>query len=287
MPQTRGLNGELHQLADNGFRNAGNYDAYRPSYPADAVEELLTHLDLNGERGDGAKIVDLAAGTGKLTELLAARKENYELLAIEPHKEMRETLAEKKLDGVVVKEGISTSIPVANAWADGLVIAQAFHWFANEESLREIHRVLKPGASLGMIWNVEYYNSPLPWPSPSAWEISLNALCHTLSQADHAFRYLSWKHVFEAPSPNPVEKLFKLPLDEDKIEWKVWLSPEALWKRYSTLSVVAITEGAERERIKRVFDEAVATADAGKGEKNEKGEIAVNGVTMVYWVRKI
>ncbi|KAH7162990.1 S-adenosyl-L-methionine-dependent methyltransferase [Dactylonectria estremocensis] len=143
----------IHDAAFKGFHNALSYDAHRPSYPDTAVGSLLKHLGLEGRPG---RIVDLAAGTGKFTEVLAARPEAFEIVAVEPLDSMRETLAKKHLRGVEVRAGTASNIDaVETGWADGCIVAQAFHWFAEEESLKEIHRVLKPGAKLGLIWNVE------------------------------------------------------------------------------------------------------------------------------------
>lgn len=144
---------EYLQASSTGFKDAKAYDTHRPSYPAEAVRSLLTHLGVAGK--SKARIIDLAAGTGKFTELLAARPEEYEILAVEPTESMRETLVEKGLSGVTAKEGTAEKMDVEDGWADGIVVAQAFHWFATEASLAEIHRVLKPGGTLGMIWNVE------------------------------------------------------------------------------------------------------------------------------------
>ena len=66
-----------------GFQNASSYDKHRPSYPHEAVTRFLEHLQVNGVKG--ARIVDLAAGTGKFTELLVDRDESFEILAVEPH----------------------------------------------------------------------------------------------------------------------------------------------------------------------------------------------------------
>ena len=86
-----------------GFQNALYYDQHRPSYPAEAVESLLKHLQIHGLQG--ACIVDLAAGTGKFTELLAERNEEYEVIAVESHDEMRGELHKKHLKGVRVLKG--------------------------------------------------------------------------------------------------------------------------------------------------------------------------------------
>ena len=66
-----------------GFRNASSYDRHRPSYPPEAVDRFLKHLQVHGVKQ--ARLVDLAAGTGKFTELLVGRDEEFEILAVEPH----------------------------------------------------------------------------------------------------------------------------------------------------------------------------------------------------------
>lgn len=112
----------IHQAATTGFNNAQAYDTHRPSYPPAAVQALLAHLDLVGR--PGARIVDLAAGTGKFTEALAARDEKFEIMAVEPLGPMRDALREKRLPGVSVEEGAAADMPVGDGWADGVVVAQ-------------------------------------------------------------------------------------------------------------------------------------------------------------------
>lgn len=72
----------------------------------------------------GARIIDLGAGTGKFTELLADRDEGYEILAVEPHEGMRNELLRKKLKGVEVVEGTVEKMGVEREWADAVVCAQ-------------------------------------------------------------------------------------------------------------------------------------------------------------------
>ena len=109
--------------AQSGFRNADLYDRHRPSYSNESVSKLLKNLGVDGI--SKARILDLAAGTGKFTELLAAREEDYEVIAVEPHKDMRETLQRKALRNVKVVDGTSTQMSaVEDGWADSVVIAQ-------------------------------------------------------------------------------------------------------------------------------------------------------------------
>ena len=73
----------ISSASTKGFQNASAYDKHRPSYPAEAVARFLKHLQVHGIKR--AHVVDLAAGTGKFTELLVGRDEAFEILAVEPH----------------------------------------------------------------------------------------------------------------------------------------------------------------------------------------------------------
>jgi len=98
-----------------------------------------------------SRVVDLGAGTGKFTQLLV--QSGAQVVAVEPVEAMRARLAQN-LPAVRVLAGSAEDLPLDSASVDVVVCAQAFHWFATEAALREIHRVLKPGGSLGLVWNV-------------------------------------------------------------------------------------------------------------------------------------
>ncbi|TIA42370.1 putative 2-heptaprenyl-1,4-naphthoquinone methyltransferase [Aureobasidium pullulans] len=151
---TSAPSGQLNPSAQSGFSNAALYDKHRPSFPAHSVSVLLDGVRVADS--PQATVVDLAAGTGKFTELLAARDEGYEIIAIEPHADMRKVLEDKHLKGVSVRHGLSTDMKsLKDESVDAVIAAQAFHWFANLESLEEINRVLQPHGAFGMIWNIE------------------------------------------------------------------------------------------------------------------------------------
>lgn len=109
-------------IAQTSFSNSTAYDAHRPTYPAESVQHLLEQCRVAGKRG--ARIVDLAAGTGKFTEALAAREEGFEIIAVEPHADMRKVLKERGLKGVTVLDGTAEDVPVENGWADAVFVAQ-------------------------------------------------------------------------------------------------------------------------------------------------------------------
>lgn len=112
----------LAPQASAGFTNASAYDTHRPSYPSIAVSKFLAHL--NVAQHAGAKIIDLGAGTGKFTELLAARSEDYDIVAVEPLQSMRAELEKKNLNAVRLLDGDARRMEVGDAWGDACIAAQ-------------------------------------------------------------------------------------------------------------------------------------------------------------------
>ncbi|KAI1806701.1 S-adenosyl-L-methionine-dependent methyltransferase [Daldinia bambusicola] len=283
----------LPAAAEEGFKDAASYDAYRPSYPPEAVDTFLEKL--NVAQQFGSQIVEIASGTGKFTELLAKRPESFTVKAIEPHHGMREKLAQKDLAGVEVIDGKADKMPVEDEWGDACIAAQSFHWFATQEALKEIQRVLKPGAVFGAIWNIDDYNKPQSWQATTRWEQKLNDFIWSLDDGLPRFRHQKWKEVFDQQlSMNPLQVIkdtftdrlprFSLPIGEDSIKWTVWLSEEALAARLNTLSQIAVLKGDEREAWVKLFKETIQGSDV---ERNEKGEIAVHGVTFFAWTDRL
>lgn len=113
----------LSPQAQTSFAASQAYDTHRPTYTPSILQFLLERLELSGKHG--ARIVDLAAGTGKLTEALAAREEQFEITAVEPHEGMREVLVGKKLPRVRVVEGTGERMEsVGDGSVDGVLVAQ-------------------------------------------------------------------------------------------------------------------------------------------------------------------
>lgn len=138
----------IHRAAADGFaRGADDYVRARPGYPPEAVALLRYRLGL----GPGADVVDVAAGTGKLTVDLVAS--GARVVAVEPVAEMRAHLL-GSVPGVEAHDGVAESLPLPDASADLVTVAQAFHWFDAPRALAEVRRVLRPGGHLAMLWNV-------------------------------------------------------------------------------------------------------------------------------------
>jgi SAM-dependent methyltransferase len=132
----------IHPWAAAGFGSAAEaYERGRPGYPPEAIAWLAERLDLR----PGRTVVDLGAGTGKLSRLLAGT--GARVIAVEPVDEMRAFIEVEALAGT------AEAIPLPHACADAVTAAQAFHWFRAEEARREIDRILKPGGKLARVDN--------------------------------------------------------------------------------------------------------------------------------------
>jgi SAM-dependent methyltransferase len=139
--------GGVHSVAATGFgAEAAAYDRSRPSYPSDAVSWIADRLRI----GPGRRVVDLAAGTGKLTGLLAPL--GAQLVAVEPVAGMREQL-HRGLPEVPLVAGTAEALPLADASVDAVTVAQAFHWFDADRAMAELARVVRAGGLLCLIWN--------------------------------------------------------------------------------------------------------------------------------------
>jgi SAM-dependent methyltransferase len=145
---------ELHPATRGFAASADAYERGRPDYPAAAIARIVSCLELRR----GRTVLDLAAGTGKLTRLLVPSGAN--LIALEPIREMRSQL-ERQVPGIATIAGTAERIPLADGYVDGVTVGQAFHWFKRDDALREIHRVLRPGAGLALIWNARDERNPL------------------------------------------------------------------------------------------------------------------------------
>jgi SAM-dependent methyltransferase len=138
----------LHATRAHSFNTAAaQYAANRPSYPSalfDAIEELA------GRPLAGARVADIGAGTGIATALLHER--GADVLAIEPGDGMAAQFR-RTLPGIPLVRGNGNALPLADASADLLTYAQAWHWTDTARSVPEALRVLRPGGSLALWWN--------------------------------------------------------------------------------------------------------------------------------------
>jgi SAM-dependent methyltransferase len=220
-----------------GFaRSAAAYQRGRPGYPPAAVDFLASRLRI----GPGRTVVDLAAGTGKLTRPLLAT--GAEVVAVEPVAEMRAVLPA----GARVVDGTAEAMPLTTASADAVTVAQAFHWFDGDAALAEIHRVLRPGGALALVWNRRRMDDPL--------NQAIEELIAPYRGDTSALHTGAWRVAFERTD------LFG-PLEERVFPNEQSLDADGLADRIGSISFIAQLDEKERTKVLR----AVRALSGGAG----------------------
>ena len=222
----------LDRTASEGFAaGAGAYGRARPTYPPEAIDVLVRGLPEN------ARVLDLGAGTGKFTAMLIGRV--GEIVALEPVAEMRAQLWHD-LPMVHVAAGAAEAIPFDDGTFDAAYAAQAFHWFDGSLALPEIHRVLKPGGKLGLMWNMR--------DRSTRWVDRMSAFVDTYGDAIRRHETEQWKHAFARA--NGFSRL-----EEEAFPNVQDVTVEQVLDRVASTSFIATLPDAERERIQdRVRD---------------------------------
>jgi len=217
-----------HPTAAAGFaRAADDYERGRPGYPPEAIAHLVAELGL----WEGTTVLDLAAGTGKLTRMLQAT--GATVIAVEPVEAMRRVLAEA-VPGVEVRPGTAEAIPAPTGSLDAVTVAQAFHWFDARRALPEIHRTLRPGGGLGLIWN--------SFDTSVDWVAALQALVHAHQRGEPQYGRSAWREELAACG------LFE-PLSEHICGHTQALSTADLLARIGSTSYIATLPEADRDRL--------------------------------------
>jgi SAM-dependent methyltransferase len=196
-----------HPLAQHFATVADAYERGRPEYPPAAIRALSVELGL----APGAPVLDLAAGTGKLTRALLAY--GLDVLAVEPLPALREVLS-RRIGAARVRDGVAEQIPLADRSVAAVTVADAFHWFDQERALAEIRRVLWPGGGLAIVITV-------PDWSGATWAHELGTLV-TESRPHHPhFDGPPWQESVRAAGgwtePREIRVTISQPADPDRI----------------------------------------------------------------------
>jgi SAM-dependent methyltransferase len=255
------MGSEIHEAAARGFARASEaYEQGRPGYPPEAVAHLARELGLRPDR----VVLDLAAGTGKLTAFLVDT--GATVVAVEPVAEMRAAL-ERALPGVRAHEGTAEAIPLAAGSVDAVTVAQAFHWFRGREALAEIYRVLKPGGSLGLVWNVR--DTSVPWVA------RLTEIMEPHRGNSPGYRSGAWRVAIEGTT------LFE-PFHRAELRHLHRVTPEDVVARVASVSFIAALPAAEREAILGEV-RVLLTSDP---DTRERARIDLPYRTEIYWARR-
>jgi SAM-dependent methyltransferase len=174
---------DVHIAAHRGFSEAAaSYTRGRPQYPGEIRDWLRDQIGL----GPGKLVIEIGAGTGKFTQSLV--RTGAQVVAVEPVPAMRAHLSANAPEARVIS-GSAESIEMNDSTADAVVCAQSFHWFATYRALTEIHRVLKPGGALGLVWNVP--------DERVSWVAALDQVIRPHETASPVcFRSGAWQQVF-------------------------------------------------------------------------------------------
>ncbi len=197
----------LHPLAEQFASVADSYERGRPDYPAGTIGALMAELRLR----PGSPVLDLAAGTGKLTRALVAG--GLDVLAVEPQDALRARLiANVGLERV--REGLAEDIPLPDDAVDAVTVADAFHWFDHAKALAEIGRVLRRGGGLAVI-------STVPDWSGASWSHEVGSLLTELRPRHPNFDGPPWQESVRASGrwtePREIQVLSPRPADPEQI----------------------------------------------------------------------
>ncbi|KJL20817.1 class I SAM-dependent methyltransferase [Microbacterium azadirachtae] len=205
----------------------GSYEKGRPEYPAEAVQWLLEPLPA----GDRA-VVDIGAGTGKLTRAVLALG-SATVTAVDPDPQMLDALR-GKTPGVETVTGTAEELPLDDAIADAAVLGQAWHWVEPVAASAEIGRVLRPGGVLGLIWNVR--------DDRTGWVRRLTAIMHG-SPAEEMIA----SNAVRVASPFG-------PLEEKRWEWTRTMTRAELHAMARSRSYLITAPEEEKDRVARGMD---------------------------------
>ena len=245
----------VHETAAKAWgESAELYDRARPGYPPDAID-FLHELGL----GPDSDVLDLAAGTGKLTRALIAA--GARVTAVEPLFAMRQML-QQRLPEATVMEGTAERIPAEDASMDLVTVAQAFHWFAAAPAMAEIARVLKPGGGFAAIWNVR--------DESVEWMAMIGELIGEPRQQTPSHLSEDWRKPFDAEG-GPFD-----PLRLETYKHRQEVTRADAVDVFASRSYVASLPEAERGRLLERVAEQVPKTD----------RVEIPYITELYWTRK-
>jgi SAM-dependent methyltransferase len=223
----------LHPLAQGFDAIAETYERGRPAYPKEVIARLAAELQI--ERGD--RVLDLAAGTGKLTKALLDF--GLDAVAVEPQESLR-GLLEEAIGSERVREGTAEAIPLEDGSVAAVTVADAFHWFEPAGALAEIARVLRPGGGVALL------ACAVDWGGTS-WAHEVGTVIAELRPEHPLFDGPSWQESVKAAGgwtePREIQLTFPEQTDAERVIDYIgsmsWMAALPQEQRTKTLAQVA------------------------------------------------
>jgi SAM-dependent methyltransferase len=255
----------VSELAFSFGRIAAEYDDVRPEYAPEALDRAQESLRL----GVGSRVVDLAAGSGKLTRALARRFD--QVVAVEPNDEMRAVLLGRS-SGVKVLAGRAERLPLPDGSADAVFVGDAFHWFDGDAAVAELARVLPQGGGVAVLWN--HWWSDRDDSTPTMLDPPLPAEAQALFDEIYV---RSGRSTALAEKRDPLAVFSGSPFEpvvEESFPRDEQLTGAEVVDLYATISAFASLPPGERDELKRTFRDIL--------EPSYRLRIT----TELYWTRR-
>ena len=241
------------------------YERGRPGFPPEAAAIAMGGLGL----GPGARVVDLAAGTGKLTRALVSA--GLDVVAVEPLESMRAVFAEA-CQGLTVLDGTAESMPLSDGCVDAVFIGQAIHWFDVPVACREIGRVLRSSGGLALLRNDWLAGERAP-----SWLSELRAVLGSRAPGEEPARSPYGGRWHEALSDSALFQRF----ESADVEHEETLTVDSVLAQIASWSFL---DASDVERAKLEFDaKQVLRSQAGPGAE---ATIVVPYRTRMRWARR-
>jgi len=251
----------VHEVAAAGFSDPADYEAARPSYPPEAVAWLVDNLQIE----PGRLVVDLAAGTGKLTRLLLPT--GADIVAAEPVAGMRATFR-ALLPGTPMIATTAEQLAFRDASLDAVTVAQAFHWFDHDRTIAELARAVRPGGRVGLIWNAR--DRSVDWVD-QVWGIM-----------DRVEKRAPWRN-HDDWSDSAYEDLPGFgPLHTGEFRHTQAVTPDAMVQRVASVSHVAVLPDPERTAVLDEVRDLLRTHPDSAG----RTELAVPYRVDTFWFER-
>jgi len=269
MPSTVGIYNAADAIPEiaKAFHSVAKiYEAFRPGYPAECAQLLQSELKIS----ENTRVLDLAAGTGKVSRMLLPMCGVEQLVAVEPLDGMRAEL-QRALPNVTALPGTAENIPLPDSSVDVVVVGDAFHWF-KPEALFEIHRVLKSGGRLCMQWND-------PDVATGAHFMKM-LFFKVVGSRKPAGTPTYWDNLWRVPFS---QSCLFTPLEMRRIKHTTAMSPEQMVMFVDSLSWIAYLSEEERRLVAEEVRAEIASDPYSAG----KQVIDVPYNTDIYWCTKL